>query len=290
MLDIWEAESNIRFNKLGSGVVKQDINQNNYTEFLDQELGYNLIILDDSGSIIDDLIGSGAKNNILGFAGSSIITIDSNNNVFIKEAQALFNGFLFSARSLAKLGLIHNQSDIINEFQTTILHEFAHMLGIDHTQGGFIDTFNNNDGSADLSNFPVMFPISANTDIKLHRDDISAISLAYPKNSLQASSTGTISGKVKKLGKSIKGANVIAYNIANPETESIAVPSDIKGQGDGKFEFKFLTPGSYILKIEPINSNFTGGSSIGIHDPNATVSTGFYNGPDAALLTGFKLR
>jgi hypothetical protein len=296
VLNIWEAESNISFIKDGTGQLSEDVSllglsgktltqefQKIQEDFLDPSfpLGYSPIILDNDGSILDALYGKGSKEDILGFAGGSFYsgyeTERNGETVFIitgiKESQSLFNGYLFSQINRNDLGY----DKLLKEFKSTILHEFAHMLGIDHSQGGYTNEFFN-DEDFNLKQVPIMYPILANPELELHRDDISAISYAYPKNSNQGN-FGTIQGNLKQGGKALRGANLIAYKTDNPEFEVVSSASDIQGKNTGAFLIPNLVPGDYILKIEPIYEDFEGASSVGIFPPPTnplSIPTGFY--------------
>lgn len=279
VLDLWEAESNLEFEQSGSGQFSSNITVNNYDPILNasSSLGFSPIVFDEDGSIVDDILGNGAKNNVLGFAGAAFFTVNDDGSVAnIKESQSLFNGFLFKGG---------NSAVIINDFQTTILHEFAHMFGIDHTQGGNIEGFNNGDN--DLSDVPVMFPIAANPLVELQHDDIAAVRLAYPLGN-ESVLYGSINGKLLKNGVPISGANIVAFKAddTNSRKKSVACPSDVDGQGRGKFLLPNLEPGEYILRAEPIDEAFTEGSSVGIHDPidSSRMDTGFYQGDGQAIL------
>lgn len=275
VLSLWSLNSSMKFIKDGDGKTRNDITINNFEEFLEpsSRLGYSPIIFDKDGSILEIVFGKGSKEDILGFAGATFLSLEGNKITGILESQALFNGYLFSQANRAGLSL----TEIINDFKTTILHEFAHMVGIDHTQGGYINELFS-ESNFDLRQIPVMFPFLANPNVELHRDDIAAISYAYPKANTK-NNFGTIKGNLTKNGKSIKSANLIAYSIDNPAFEVISSASDVKGQDDGEFIIPNLLPGSYIIKVEPIYEDFDGASSVGIYpppdDPNS-IETGFY--------------
>lgn len=277
VLDLWEAESNLKFEQVDGGKFGSDITVNNYDSILDPSgsLGFSPIVFDNDGSIVDEIIGTGAKNNVLGFAGAVFFTSSGGHITGIKESQSLFNGFLFRG---------NNSASVLNEFQTTILHEFAHMFGIDHTQGGNIEGFNSN---SDLTDIPVMFPIAANPLVELQQDDIAAVRLGYPAGD-ESIRYGTINGRLLKNGLPVKGANIVAFKADenNPRKKSVACPSDVDGQGRGKFVLPNLEPGEYILRAEPLDSGFTEGSSVGIHEPinPSRMDTGFYQGDGESML------
>lgn len=283
VLGLWSDESNIVF--IDDGEFETDVNESNETQYRDKEQGFNLIIWDEDGSIINKIFGQGpnggAKQWILGYATPIAYNysgkkgkrkIDS-----IKEAQTLLNGYLFDRTNIGG-----SKAQLENLFKTTLLHEFAHMFGIDHTQGGNLEGYNNQEGN--FTDIPVMFPLAANPNVELLADDKSVIKLAYPKSS-EASSFGSISGSLTKSGNPIEGANVVAYKLGetNPKLFAVASPSDVDGLGRGNYVLPNLTPGDYILYAEPIDSSFKGGSSIGFHETPADFESGFYNGSNSFL-------
>jgi hypothetical protein len=278
VLDLWEAESSLDFQQVDGGKFNSDINVSNYDPILSPSspLGFSPIVFDDDGSITDDLLGNGAKESVLGFAGARF----ANSSAGIKESQAVFNGFLYDRDNVG--GTL---ADVLNEFQTTILHEFGHMFGLDHTQGGDLDRFNA--GTADVTDIPVMFPISGNTLIELQKDDIASVKEAYPLGD-EATLYGRVEGKLLKNGSPIKGANIVAYKVgdSNPRKKAVACPSDVNGKGAGAFLLPNLDPGTYIIYAEPIDPDFVEGSSVGIHDPisPSLMTTGFYKGDGELVL------
>ncbi len=273
VLDAWEAESNLDFQAVDDSKFDEDIDITNYDPILNpsRSLGFSPIVYDEDGSITDDLLGEGAKNNILGFAGAQFFTVKGNKIKSIKESQAVFNGYLYRSHG--------NLASVIQDFQSTILHEFGHMFGIDHSQGGNLEGFNNR--SSDLSDVPIMFPIAANPLVELQKDDIAIVKTAYPLGD-EKSLYGNITGMLLRNGSPLRGANVVAYKIdeVNPRKKAVASPSDIDGLSLGAFRLPNLDPGTYIIKAEPIDADFVEGSSIGINDPisGSRMSTGFYRG------------
>ena len=211
-----------------------------------------------------------------------------------------YNSILFSDGPLG-----YSLNTLLNEFKSTILHEFAHMVGLDHSQGGQIDEYEKfangeNSPDLDLNTFPIMFPISANPTLNLQKDDISSINIAYPKNQI-VNNSGTITGSLINGNQAVIGANVIAYNINNPLQQIVTSASDVDGLGQGNFVLPYLSPGSYIIKVEPIAAGFTSGSSVGLHNPPdnpSSIPKSFYNGSedvlqnldlDSALAQAFKI-
>ena len=275
VLRLWSDESNIEF--IDDGDFETDINKSNFRDYVDQERGFNLIIWDEAGDIIKSLAGIGSQSFVLGYATPIAYNYKNNKIDSIKEAQTLLNGFLFDRTNIGG-----SKAQLENLFKTTLLHEFAHMFGIDHTQGGNLEGYNNTEGN--FTDIPVMFPLAANPNVELLADDKSVIKLAYPKSS-ELGSFGSISGSLTKSGDPVEGANVVAYKLGetNPKLFAVASPSDVDGLGRGNYVLPNLTPGDYILYAEPIDSSFKGGSSIGFHETPADFESGFYNGSNSFL-------
>jgi hypothetical protein len=292
ILSQWSDESSLDFVKTGTGFLDTNVNANNFSPYLEPSnpLGYSPVIWDEDGSIIEELYGVRGKQQILGFAGatcfhSSGIGVSckgvSGNVNRIIESQTVLNGFLFTGS---------NKASIIKEFKLVLLHEFAHMFGIDHSQGGDVEAFNVRSGN--YNNIPVMFPFAINPLEELQQDDIAAVRLAYPLGD-ENTKFGTIKGQLLKSGSLLKGANIIAYKVDENNPRKLAVASASNSDGKGNFVMPGLIPGEYIVMAEPINSSFKsgGGSSIGLHDPISAgaMNSGFYNGDGEAIINSTNL-
>jgi hypothetical protein len=289
VLSTWENVSSLDFSLDGDGLISSDVDETNYNSILfsDGPLGYSPIIFDDSGKILIDILGAGSENDILGFASARFFSVQNNQITGIVESQSLINGYLYK---LTNRPDVTNLNTLLDEFKSTILHEFAHMVGLDHSQGGQIDEYQKltegeDSPDLDLNTFPIMFPISANPTLNLQRDDISSINIAYPKNQI-VNNSGTITGRLIDGNQAVLGANIIAYNINNPLQQMVTSASDVDGLGQGNFVLPYLSPGSYVIKVEPIAADFTSGSSVGLHSPPdnpSSIPASFYNGSEDVL-------
>jgi len=289
VLSRWENVSSLDFSLDGDGLMPVNVDGTNYNDYLfsDGPLGYSPIIFDDTGEILIDVMGEGAENDILGFATARFFNVRNNQILSINESQSLINGYLYK---LSNRPGINNLTELLDEFKSTILHEFVHMVGLDHSQGGQIEEYERftrgeEVPELELDKFPIMFPISANPNLDLQRDDISSVNIAYPKSSI-VNSTGSIRGSLLNGTVPIKSANIIAYNVNNPLAEMVTSASDVDGLGQGNFVLPYLSPGSYIIKVEPISQEFTDGSSVGLHSPPenpSLIPSSFYNGSEFVI-------
>jgi len=155
-------------------------------------------------------------------------------------------------------------------------HEMGHCLGFDHSAvaGRFAPTGLEVSGftSGDYSSQATLYPYGSRTiqGRSLSQDDMSGVSFMYP-NSVLASTTGTISGRVLDGGtfSPIKGAHVVAVAASAPDVPVAGVISDVQAGGPGgEYSIVGLPPGSYYLRLEPLvgttnpftqsNTHFTG--------------------------------
>jgi hypothetical protein len=209
-----------------------------YNSFSD---GINPVIYDHDGTIIDMMLGTGARNSTLGFAGSA--WSDNGSVCQYREGRAVINGFL----------------GVSDATMTIVLaHEIGHLIGLDHTQ---LDSVQ---GLAQ-SNYPLMYPIAVRTLQSLHEDDVAAVTSLYPDSNVN-SVYGTVTGSfVTSGGTAIRGANIWAQGPSG----TFSVVSDYLEQGTGYFRL-LLPPGTYTLHAEAIDTSFTGGSSVGPYSETAS--------------------
>ncbi|RFC35542.1 MAG: Matrixin [Candidatus Nitrotoga sp. SPKER] len=222
-----------------------DVTSSNYSTYLyNFSDGLNPVIYDTNGSIIDSMFGVGAKNSVLGFAGSAW-----NNNgsqCAYTEGRAVINGSISVSDTTMKV---------------VLAHETGHLIGLDHTQ------LDNSQGLVN-SNYPLMYPIAYRGSSSLHEDDTAAVSALYPTATV-TSAYGQLTGTfIQADGTPIRGANIWVKEVDTNKVFSFV--SDYLSQNTGYFKF-LLPPGSYTLHAEVIHTAFTSGSSVG---PYADTSSG----------------
>jgi hypothetical protein len=242
------------------------------------------IIYDTDGSIIQ-LLGED-ENTTLGFADALCFTSDGVTNSF-NRGYAVLNGKPLSTGT-----------GTVTELKAVMIHEFGHMLGLDHSQ------INVNClglcGAADKAGLPTMFPILVDGTAmsSLATDDKAGISTLYPTTT---TTTGTITGNLYFSDgmTPAQGFNVIARLVDNPVTTTVdesrvTAVSNVSGflfTGDagnplvqdptlgtpspfgsrdtsliGVYRIPGLPSGTYTLEVEGINntgtSAFVGGSGL----------------------------
>jgi hypothetical protein len=241
-----------------------DVTAANYSTYLNSMSdGINPVIYDTDGSIVDTLLGVGASNSVLGFAGSGWF---GSPTCRYAEGRAVING---------KIG-------VSDATMTNVLaHELGHLIGLDHTQ---LDSTQGLAGS----NYPLMYPIAYRTLATLHEDDVASVSALYPDTTV-AATYGTLNGTFTLANgtTAVRGANIWARDETTGRTFSMV--SDYLAQNNGAFKM-LLPPGSYTLHAEAIASDFNGGSSVGPHSDTYPTDPSFQsplyvNGTPMAPLT-----
>ena len=274
----WEnvATSNVAFQHTAGDTLPVDVNGSNYLQYTTltdfKYDGISPIIFDSDGSITEALFGTGSSSSVIGFAGSG----DSNNDGYYDEGESVMNGVFVDGGAF---------SYTLAEWKSTFVHEFGHFLGLDHTQiNGEFES-----DAAKTIYIPTMYPFATANDVPLgdlNPDDIAAISVLYPETGF-AASTGRISGSITRANASVvRGANVIAISTGTDSLMNrISTVSDYFEQNNGNYTVSGLTPGSYVVRIEPINPDFVEGSSVGPYAADASglsfvnpVSMEYYNG------------
>ena len=147
------------------------------------------------------------------------------------------------------------------DVETIALHEIGHLSGLGHSAIGETET--GTSGRRVTASGSVMFPIAfaagVVTNRNLQPDDVAGISDLYPDGGFN-SDTGTISGRIVKNGQGVYGAHVVAFN---PATGSLI--GNFTLGADGRFTIGGLSPGSHVLRVEPLDDadvdSFVGGNA-----------------------------
>lgn len=286
----WEnvPTSDFTFKQDTPGTLDVDVDETNFDPILNSSdlLGYTPVICDHTGELLDSFLGSGAGNSVLGLAGP--ITVSSGPLVNeIAESQAIFNGMFING-----IDTPGDPESSLDAFKGTVIHEFGHGFGLDHTQIN-LEAIKGGATQQIRDSVPLLFPVAVNDLFEIRRDDTSGVSFLYPDQSMLGG-VGTIEGAVLRSNgvTTVSGANVIARNINDPLNEAISCVSDFLDNGTGSFTLFAVPPGDYRVEIEPIDLSFTGGSGVGPFTTSKTdesfvdpVPKGFYTGPNMAITT-----
>jgi hypothetical protein len=269
---VWAAVPTANVAFANAGLLPVDVTVANYASYIGVcGDGLDPIIFDTDGSITDDLLGVGARDSVLGFAGPECGTYVP---PVISEGSAVLNG-----RFIDGVASPSNPEISLADFNGVFVHEFGHYQNLDHSQVNRLEAEDGeptNDGAV-----PTMYPflLSGGGAGTLALDDAVSVSMLYPAPTL-ASGFGRLTGRVLRADAvtPFQGAYVIARRIGDPRATAVGMasgaryfPSVAGGPPSpslqGFFELPGLPPGSYTVEVEGIDPAFNGGSSVGPLDP-----------------------
>jgi hypothetical protein len=230
------------------------VNIGNYRDYFGRcGDGLSPIVIDNDGSIIDDIAGTGASQFVLGL---TLPDCGIDTAPRITEMSVVINRAAFGAAGEG--GLVQ-----------VIAHELGHVLNLCHSQLN-APFLNDGDGSNDAF-LPLMFPVLS-SDPSAHDpaprfDDRTMVSLLYPAPGFFAGSA-TISGHVLSgdHGVPVSGGSLVVRNLADPLATAewtssgwlrIEGPADLRTPVgdiipaiDGSYQASGLPPGSYSIELE----------------------------------------
>ena len=266
----WQAvtDSNLRVN-LTPQTLPEDVTARNYQTYLSRN-DLNPFIFDNDGEIVDDILGAGSKEHILGLSSPYYIGND------IVGAIVILNGYFL------------RQNNYIPEtYYPTVVHEIGHLFGLDHAQ--FLQQLVYNRVTSDDRYLSIMYPTSSDDDRERDRltfDDQIALRNLYPSSAHQVN-TGAISGRVRRGSTELPGVNVIAINTSDPVMKISTMVTGTIDPGQGSYTVAGLPAGNYQVMVEAIYSGFTGSSSVGQYSETTSdrsfvnpVRSEFYNEND----------
>jgi hypothetical protein len=242
----WESVPSAQVRFEASGDLPRRITGSNVMAFLHGLTGDSPcpVLFDTDGTITQTLLGQGAIE--AGFAGPLID--------LPRDDRILLGYVVLSGPGLAAFGDTRTEK--------VVVHEFGHMLGLDHSQIN-ADLLYDGDPTNDYLAPVMSYFRGPNGDGSLHRDDQAWISWLYPSSSF-ADSTGSIHGRVLLPDgvTGLRGINVIARRVDDPRATSVSSVSGylFGGTGGGardparlgEFMIPGLPPGRYTLEIQPL--------------------------------------
>jgi hypothetical protein len=217
---------------------------------------------------------------------STTLLIDETTGELV-EADIFFNtAFAWSVAADGEAGKF--------DLETIALHEIGHFSGLGHSALG--ETELTEFGRRVLSSEAVMFPIAFGpgniANRTLRPDDVAGISDLYPDGDWSRD-TGSLSGHIAVGGSGIFGAHVVAFS-----PQSAALIASFALGSAGQFSIAGLTPGLYIVRVEPLDdadveSFFDAGTDVALdfgvtfHDRLVVVPRGGDSG-DVAIEVALK--
>jgi len=170
----------------------------------------------------------------------------------------------------SNLNAVFNGPSYSEEFFVTVVHEFGHTLGLQHTLASSVMSTYNTTASTKAT------PLGA--------DDIAGISLLYPAGKY-LSTVGSISGKVTLNGNGVNLASVVAIAANSPAISTLTNP-------DGTYEINGIPTGTngggieYWVYVHPLPPAAEGeGSPDNIFYPHN--SNGVFLAPETNFVTQF---
>ena len=125
---------------------------------------------------------------------------------------------------------VKQQASYSDAFFLTMVHEFGHTLGLQHS------TVSATMSTATTRGTTKARPLAA--------DDIAGISALYPAAGF-AGSTGSISGKIQLNGSGVNMANVVALSLNGTAIATLSNP-------DGTYRIDGIPPGDYYVYTQPL--------------------------------------
>jgi len=174
--------------------------------------------------------------------GATTFTLDATSGAILEADIFLNSSFNWSVAPAGESGRY--------DVESIATHEVGHLFGLSHSALGeteLVDANRRRVLAKGAVMFPIAYPAGNILDRTLQPDDKAGLSDLYGTPPFSQAS-GSIAGRVRLNGAGVFGAHVIAFNSATGESVG-----GFSLTNQGEFVITGLTPGLYILRVEPLD-------------------------------------